>query len=184
MLYVRFLICSSVLLSLAFTNVQAQVTPDAVRVVSPLLAATLADGLRGSSTLRALVDELSASDVIVHIVGTPAHEGGRSAGAMHFVQAAGGRRYLRIVVNERLPHDARTGMLAHELEHAAEVARAPWILDLRSLAMHYRDIGTRLCECRGRACFETIRARRTEAQVIRELWSARSGVEVPPRTAR
>jgi hypothetical protein len=142
---------------------------DNVRTMPPVLAATLVEGARVSPTLRALLDELALSDVIVHIVGAPVHQSRRLAGTMRFVDTVGGRRYLRVTVDERLPHDVRTAILAHELQHAVEVARAAWVVDVRSFGLLYRHIGTPSCACDGSACYETIDAQRTEARVLREM---------------
>jgi hypothetical protein len=75
--------------------------PHAVRVVDPALAETLHQASLRSATLRALVDELGRSNVIVHIVRMwpPLDQLG---GSLVFVHGASGRRILRISVNPRL----------------------------------------------------------------------------------
>lgn len=152
----------------ASSDVKAQEVA-AVRVLPPVLAATLADSARQSPTLRALVDELALSDLIVHILGAPVYQSRRLAGTMHFVSTVGGRRYLRITVDEGLPRDVRAAILAHELQHAVEVARARWVVDVRSLGLLYERIGRRSCACRRGACYETVDAQRTEARVLMEM---------------
>lgn len=153
-------------------SLDAQSRPSAVRVLPEVLAATLQEGTRFSSTLRALVDELEQSDLIVYVLGAPAHHRRRVAGTMQFVLAAGGRRYLRITVDERIPKDARIATLAHELQHAVEVARAPSVTDLRSFGQLYRQIGTRLCICVTQACYDTPEAKRTGERVLADLRDA------------
>ncbi len=135
----------SILQSLAtVAAAEAQPVP-VVRVLSPYLARTLSEAVHLSPTLRALVHDLGRSDLIVHVTGRPPLDSfrltRRLAGTMRFVTATPTRRFLRITVDESLPPAQRASVLAHELWHALEVARAPHVVDQASFAVLYRHIG-------------------------------------------
>ncbi len=137
-----FVIIASLTATVAAADPQ---TAPAVRVLSPRLEKTLVDAMRRSPSLRILRHELERSDLIVHITGRPLRPSeaatGRLAGTMQFVTAAPTRRFLRITVDESLPQTLRAAILAHELWHALEVARAPHVVDRESFNAHYRHIG-------------------------------------------
>jgi hypothetical protein len=86
------------------------------------------DGLRPrghdqSGTFRALVAELEASDLIVHIVTATGLPGG-VAGTTRFAGRGGESRYVRIDLAAWLTAKQRVSILAHELQHACEIARS------------------------------------------------------------
>jgi len=59
--------------------------------------------------------------VIVHIVSSR-ELGSQLGGTTRFVASRGGYRYVRITLNAQLPKGMRTAILAHELQHAWEIA--------------------------------------------------------------
>jgi hypothetical protein len=63
------------------------------------------------------------------------------AAHVSFMAAAGGRRYLAISVDPKYAGCQLTALLGHELQHAAEIAGEPSVVDARSLAAVYRRIG-------------------------------------------
>jgi hypothetical protein len=74
-----------------------------------------------SAVVRSLVATLESSNVIVHIEsswGLPLGIGGLT----RFVATRGGYRYVRISIAADLSPRMRTVILAHELQHACEVA--------------------------------------------------------------
>lgn len=142
---------------------------EAVRVLADSLSGSLDEAVRSSPTVRALIEELAASDIIVHVVGAPLRETVWLAGSTRLVEAAGGRRYLRIAIDERLPRTMRPAVLAHELQHAVEVAREPWAVDQRSIERLYLRIGFRSLGCPRGACYETAEAQRIQAVVAADL---------------
>ena len=75
---------------------------------------------------------------------------------LRFVSRAAGLRYLLVQVArwDVSPTD-RVAWLAHELQHAVEIARAPDVQDNASVARLYRQIGWQS----GRGRFETSEAR-------------------------
>lgn len=114
------------------------------------------------------MNELEASDVIVHVVpGQPEPAG--THGALAFVTSVGRHRFLRVTIDARLAPAMLIALLAHELQHAAEVARASWVVDEASFAELYDRIGTRSCTRQSHPCYETAAARLTTGRVLVEM---------------
>ena len=111
-----------------------------IRVTDHRLQALFDEGMRRSATLRALAARITQSDVVVYVMcdGDP-----RSgiAGRMTFQSAAGGLRYLVVRLVTLRARAQQIAILAHELQHAVEVADTPAIVDSESLAREYRRIG-------------------------------------------
>jgi hypothetical protein len=128
-----------------------------------------------STTVRALVDDLESTDVIVH-VGFGRSEGGVAASTV-FVTATEHARYLRITIDTMTsPHDV-IPLLAHELEHALEIARHPEVRDVGGMRRLYVRIGlyARIgLDGRTPAFFETDGARAIERRVRAETFWART----------
>jgi hypothetical protein len=106
-----------------------------VRSTDPVIGAALADGLHQSEVIRRLVDVIDASDVIVYLA-----RGDCPRPAIACLMMAGGGpefRYFRI--NFRLPvglgtkggwhKDELSVQIAHELQHAVEIAEWPDVVD-------------------------------------------------------
>lgn len=91
------------------------------RPVDPIALETLDFALGRSPLVRSLVATLERSNVIVHIQSSRALPPGIS-GTTRLVVSRGGYRYLRIAIAADLPKRARAAILAHELQHAVEVA--------------------------------------------------------------
>ena len=70
------------------------------------------------------------------------------------------------------PEIEQAATLAHERQHAAEIAEAPWVVDAPTLAAYYRRIGQETDPSDGGRRFETPAARAIAARVHRELSSA------------
>jgi hypothetical protein len=90
------------------------------------------------------------------------------------VTVAGGHRYLRIHVDPGIPDQAAIALLAHELQHAMEIADARWVVDQRALAQLYMCIGF---ESRARGAsrgVDTVRAHDTAHLVLNEVRVASS----------
>jgi len=92
-----------------------------LRPLDALAAEALARAVDGSATARALVARLAMSDVIVHIESSRTLPLG-IAGITRFVISRGGFRYLRVSIGADLRDEVRTAILAHELQHACEIA--------------------------------------------------------------
>ena len=103
-------------------------------------AALLLGGLSRSETMRLLVNELETLNVIVYVEMQPGLNrqlGGRLA----WVTAVKNFRYVRVSINPDLSAESAMSVLAHELQHAMEVAHAPSIVDEASLEAYYRKNG-------------------------------------------
>ena len=114
-----------------------------VRSTDPFIAAVLADSIRTSAVVRKLVDVIVASNVIVYLA-----RGDCPSGAVGCMMVGGGGpdvRYVRI--NFPLPsglgrasawsRDELSIAIAHELQHAAEIAEWPEVIDGPSLQAAY-----------------------------------------------
>jgi hypothetical protein len=139
-----------------------------VRIADPALRQLFDAGCLASPTLRALVSRLDSSDVIAYI----RFEGPRGGidGSLQFVSASAGIRYVLIRV-VRLPARSRQlALIAHELQHAVEVAAAPHIVDQQTFVQEYERIGDTSHHRRRRErSFETLAARATGKRVLEEL---------------
>jgi len=92
-----------------------------------------------------------------------------SSGASH--------RYLRVTIDTDHTLPVIVTEIAHELEHAAEIADAPDVIDSASLRRLYHRIGTTSAD---RDFFETTNADRVATQVSLELSLGPGGGRPPP----
>ena len=152
-----------------------------VRILDRGFAIMISLGLGSSPTLRELVGELEASDVIVHLVKAPQDEEATAA-ALQFVTVTGGFRYLRVRIAEGLDPVTSLGLIGHELQHAREIARHSWIVDERTMEEFYRASGFAVRPRRAQSSYDTMAARRIERQVVRELQEAAVVVPVGRRS--
>ena len=136
-----------------------------VRPLDPVLSRILHESYQHSPTVRSLVDQLEQSDVIAHVVSRTRQT--THAGTLHFVTAGHGVRFVRITIDSALPRRSRAAVLAHELQHAVEVAQATWVADEPSFARLYRTIGR--ASGQGQMHYETAAAERIGARVFAEL---------------
>ena len=123
------------------------------------------DAGRRSATFRNLVERLNRSDVIVYI------ESGRCGTAqvmscIAVASTAGSYRYLRVTIDTNHSFQLITSEIAHELQHAVEIADAPDVVDGATLRALFRRIGATSA---GRDIYETTNARAVAARVSLEL---------------
>jgi hypothetical protein len=118
-----------------------------VRSTDPVIAAALAEGLQQSDVIRRLVATIDASNVIVYLARgdcpTPA------VACLMLPSSGPDVRHVRI--NFELPiglgklggwfGDELSVALAHELQHAAEIAGWPEVVDTRTLQAAYSRPG-------------------------------------------
>ena len=137
------------LASLATSASADQMLLSRVRGVDRRARALLDEAVWRSGTFQQLVDAVADSDLIVYVSRTPLD--GTLRGALRFVGAgADGGRYLLIELNDGRGGDldalsdrlAAIATLAHELQHALEVADATSVRDLASFEAFYGDVGT------------------------------------------
>jgi hypothetical protein len=97
---------------------------DRVRPLDPWAVEALRLAIERSQTVRDLIAELDASDLIVHVETRVALPFG-VAGTTRLSASTGSRRYVRILLlRDPLPVN-RVAVLGHELQHACEIARSP-----------------------------------------------------------
>jgi hypothetical protein len=153
-------------LSIAAESIAEAPRRSSIRSTDRRLRSLLEQGVRMSPTLRALVARLHASDVVVYLqCDGPSGPDGR----LTFLSMAGGYRYV-VVRMARLSRAQQIAMMAHELQHAVEIAETPAIVDGPSLVREYRRIGY---ENPSRqlpgVSFDTQAAIRAGERVLREL---------------
>jgi hypothetical protein len=137
------------------------------------LQAALDDGLAHSQAFQALVAHLEASDVVVFLAYD--RKPGDIASRVSFVSMAGGRRYLLIGMRTRLPRVRQVSILAHELQHAVEIADAPWVTSTASMARYYADLKyAGIVDASQQHRFESRAAIDAENLVAREMRPARA----------
>src|SRR5688500_13967791 len=118
-----------------------------VRSTDPIIGAALTEGLLRSEVIRRLVEAIDASNVIVYL---SSGECPRPAVAC-LMMAGGGSGFRYVRINFRLPiglgkkggwhRDELSVMIAHELQHAAEVAHWPDVVDNATLEAAYARHG-------------------------------------------
>ena len=125
------------------------------------------DGLSRSSTFRDLVEALDRSDVIVYVdakTTRPALGGYLS----HNIVTSGAYRYLHVAVDIHGANGRLVPLLAHELQHAVEVAHDTRARDERTLEQLFERLAIKF-GCGGTTCSETQAAKDVEAAVSVEL---------------
>ena len=135
-----------------------------VRPMQPRGARLLEDASRRCASVRALVEELGRSDVVVYL-DLDANEPGSLNGSLRFRSAAAGVRYVRVWLQPRRSDKTLIPLLAHELQHAVEVARAPEVQSPEAFVALYSLQGR--SSNAGR--YETDAAQTMEARARREL---------------
>lgn len=137
-----------------------------VRAGDGRTAAILGDGLARSETVRALVKEIERSDLIVYLeIQWNLRRG--LAGNLAWVAATKSARYVRISLSPELTTDALVATLAHELQHAVEIARERSIVSGVTMASYYARNG--LDATSHWSGLDTLAARLAGDEVRREL---------------
>jgi hypothetical protein len=136
-----------------------------VRTTDPLLRAWITNGAAESQTLHDLLSQLVASDIIVHVQFVDRIPGGAS-GQLFFVTATPTARYLRAQIVRGGSRADMIALIAHELQHAAEVAAAPRVRDSESLSTLYLGMRDNAGDPNR---YDSAAARLTESLVRREV---------------
>lgn len=157
----------AILVVLALALATQESAPRHVRTVDSKIVALIDAGISGSATFRGLIATLNESDVIVYIAPNLTRHalGGYLA---HNIVSQGQHRYLRIAVDIAGPKYRLVSLLAHELQHAVEVAQSPDARDAQSLERLFNRLAIPF-GCDGSNCFETRGAREVEEIVGAEL---------------
>lgn len=138
-----------------------------VRAADARIQSLLVEGVRRSPTFTALLTALNRSDVIVYIekvMTLPKETNGR----LTIVPMAGPQRYLRIHIRAELSKNEAIALIAHEMQHALEVAANIEVKDAGGMIRLYERIGH---SSGGEHVYDTIAAQDTGRQVRRELAS-------------
>jgi hypothetical protein len=145
-----------------------------VKVFHPVLRQLVAEGHARSATFRGLVTDLDASDWLVFVQPGPCPEKAAVACLLHVVGEFEGSRYIRLLVNHKHRHpDNVIATLAHEMQHALEVAQAPEVKDTATMRALFERIETVRVRSATATAYETAAARQIGEQVLRELDAAR-----------
>ena len=158
------------------TNLNSQQVPPAVRPEGSSVEKLITRGLHRSATFRDMVTKLENADVVVYV--RFARCGGDVPACLTWVTGGAGARRLLIRLDrfKRSP-DELTVLLAHELQHATEIASNPTVTDSKSFQKLFEARGWK-----GPRGFETAAADDIERLVQAELLRAR-GERLAERTA-
>jgi hypothetical protein len=140
----RVLLLASLVLLMPLSSTAASDAEDYldphIRTDDRRMQRLLDEGMLRSKKLRALVERISRSDVVVYVKceGDPR---ARITGRMTFVSAVGGVRYVVVRLAPLQSRVRQIAILAHELQHVVEVADTPAIVDAESMAREYMRMG-------------------------------------------
>jgi hypothetical protein len=160
------------LVLLVATATASSVTPPSLarlRGASTRETAVLRDLLARSVTARTLAAQIESEAVIVYVEMKASMPRGR--GATRLAATTPHARFIRIIVAPAAHPDDLAALIAHELQHAVEIARAPDVTDSDGIRRLYRSIGE---DRAAGAAFETVAAQDVGVQVRRELGRASS----------
>jgi hypothetical protein len=133
------------------------------------LSALLDRGMAASETLRTIVERLDGAPIQV-FANCDAQLPEGLSGRLRFLSSVGGVRYVQVTVRCSLPPGRQLSFLAHELQHAVEIADNVEIADADSMESYYADVGfeTHVDNSHHRS-FETDAAISVQRRVEREL---------------
>jgi hypothetical protein len=143
-----------------------------VRSTDPRILSLIESGLTRSETFRHLVATLDDSDVIVYVEPKLTRQALKGYLA-HNIVANGGYRYLRVAVDTHGSVRRLVALLAHELQHAVEVAQDPEARDAEGLERMFDRLAVKF-GCGGTTCSETQAAKDVEYTVNQEFRSSGS----------
>jgi hypothetical protein len=123
----------------------------------------LGEAAAASPTVRALMERIAATDVIVYVEITASPQ--VPTARTKLVIATAGARFLRIGLNRMLSPPDITPLIAHELQHALEIAEHADVRDEAGVRRLYALIGQQ----HGTDTFETDAARQIEHVVRAEI---------------
>jgi hypothetical protein len=138
-----------------------------LRVLPSCLRTLIVDAGAASSTIRTLVARIERSDLIVY-VRCASFAKSALVGRLVFMTAVLGQRLLMIEIKSPEQWHTQVATLAHELQHAVEIADAPSVRSQTALAQHYRQAGIMVAA--NPYVFDTRAARETGLRVQRELY--------------
>jgi hypothetical protein len=155
---------AAMLCGAATLEAREESSASSLRVLDEKLQALVDEVTGYSPTFRELLQALDRSDLIVHVTLERPHVGAAD-GTLQMVTTVDEHRYLRATIRPGLVARSTVAMLAHELQHARELAEAPSVRDLGAMAHHFANIGTNIAG----AQYETDKARAISLKVLREF---------------
>ena len=157
------------MLYLAFTLLSLTVLEPSrlthVRPETPVMRRLVTTGAARSPTLRSLMARLERSDVVAYVAEDESFRP-KLDGRLAFLGSGGGTRYVRILIATRAQESRNIATLAHELQHAVEIAERPSIVDQDSMARAYARIGH---GTPAKRVFDTVQAIEIGHRVWREV---------------
>jgi hypothetical protein len=141
-----------------------------VRPLSDRSDRLLAVGRELSPTIRAMLERVEASDIIMQL--DLRLDLSVEFAVTRLVTSTPDFRYVRVSINPRLSPLRRLELLAHELQHVLEIAADPSVRTQDAMFDHFTRIGRRT---RHNSAFETDAAIRVESVVRGEVgkWESR-----------
>jgi len=142
-----------------------------VRSTERFILDLVQEGHDRSPAFRELVTAIDRSNVIVYVEPGVCAFGHLDGCLVAFINVSRfGERYLRVAVNRRRDRDSLIGLVAHELQHAREVAEVPDVLSVDGMLALFHRIGwAPACPPHVNNCYETRAAMRAGELVIAEL---------------
>jgi hypothetical protein len=136
-----------------------------VRSTNPHVTALIREGIRRSITFADLITRLGATDLIIYV------ERSRDLprpldGRVILLPITHNQRYARAEIRPGLSVSEEIGVIAHELQHALEIARDRTVRTLEAMAALYRRIGI---PARGAHSYDTTAAQEMGRTVRAEL---------------
>jgi hypothetical protein len=122
------------------------------------------DGVTRSQVIYSLVAQLQASDEVIYLSYTFPASSETPRARTQLLSSAGGVRFLTIQINAGVEPNERLPLLAHELQHALEIAGARDVRTDADMKRLYQRIGLRV----GVGLYETAAARDVERRVRQE----------------
>lgn len=139
-----------------------------VRSTEQFMIVLVREGYDRSPSFRELVDALQQSNLIV-VVQPGVCAGGRIRSCVVSVAGSLRERQIRIKVDPHTSHDWLIATIAHELQHAVEIAEHIEVTDGPGALKLYRQIALGRCRDGLSEECETARALATEKRTLEEL---------------
>jgi hypothetical protein len=144
-----------------------------VRSTDPVILDIIRQGIALSPTFRRTVEHLDESDLFVYVSRGGCGPSEAPGCLLPMVTSVPGARYVHVLIAfDQFQMNVRAAwrliVAGHELYHAVEIAKAPWVRCTQDLVKLYGEIGRACLDTSGN-CYETVGALATGRQVAREL---------------
>jgi hypothetical protein len=143
-------------------------TAPRIRILDSHLKSLFDHGVTQSPTFRTLVERVEAGSILVFVEGD-IRMPERLGAQLKFVTSVNDVRYVRVDINVMLASRRQIALLAHELQHALEIAERPDITDVDAMESLFEDIGFQSFENGRHRSYETDAALDVQEAVEHEL---------------